>query len=155
MVKRLYGIWSSIPECESLQWVYRAIHRNFDGIRRERESQHQRPFPVKGGTRCQKREGWTRKDCTATTKASQANGRIDKHLIVGTIHGSAITSQPFISPSDNTLPALMSFTHRDFGNVTTIRWQRSSKDGTTASEKCWLHLICWRTHRPPEQYQQD
>ena len=25
-----------------------------DGIRRERESQHQRPFPVKGGTRCQK-----------------------------------------------------------------------------------------------------
>ena len=53
---------------EPLQWVYQSPwlywwpyhtskwvnHPAFDGIRRERESQHQRPFPVKGGTRCQK-----------------------------------------------------------------------------------------------------
>ena len=72
------------------------------------------PSRLRGGYEVSETRGWTRKNCTATTKASQANGRIDKHLIVGTIHGSAITSKLLVSSSDNTLPALVSLTHRDF-----------------------------------------
>ena len=81
------------------------------------------------GVRGVRNERVNQKKLHSNDQVKPSKGRIGKHLIVGTIQGSAITSELFVSPSDNTLPALMSLTHRDFGNVTTIRWQRSSKNG--------------------------
>ena len=61
--------------------------------------------------------------------SKEATSRIGKQSIIGTITSSAFLCKTFVTSCDDTLPTLVSLSHRDFNEITTIRWQRSVKKG--------------------------